>query len=254
MEKTCLDCSEYLPATMGEPTEFGICLNDKDFEPFLEELLEDPSSASCRALVEQKKFVGDRPACPDFQEAECFEIDDDSPLGRQLSGLAERGELTAESVQEALLEEQLRQANWETLPVDDYARRLKSAEPEERDEAMESLGGLVVLGNRAAFHTLLEYLAGLPAPTAIHEVHLKREVLRHLSRARDKTPVVPHLIEELRTVPSNNTTRQWISDIFQFLEHCPWEVIREPLEKMLEDKRFSLGFKKKVKETLGRRE
>ena len=252
MEKTCLDCSAYLPASAEGPTEFGICLNDEAFEPFVEELLEGTVSASCQALMERNKFVGDRTACPDFQESEVIEIDDNSPLGQRVRSLAERGELTPEALEEALLEEQLRNINWETVPVDDYARRLESTQPEERAAAIESLGGLVSLGNRAAFRMLLEYLAALPLPVTIHEVHVKREILRRLSCGPDKTAVVPYLIGELQAIPSNNTTRQWISDIFQFLERCPWSVIREPLDRMLDDKRFSPRFKRKVEEALFR--
>jgi hypothetical protein len=99
---------------------------------------------------------------------------------------------------------------------------------------------------------LLEYLAALPPPVTIHEVHLKRKILRRLNYGHEKTPLVPHLIGELRAIPSNNTTRQWISDIFQFLGRCPWSVIREPLEIMLDDKRFSARLKRKVEEALFR--
>ncbi|MBW1982903.1 MAG: hypothetical protein JRJ12_17005 [Deltaproteobacteria bacterium] len=90
MERSCLDCSGYLLASVEETTEFGICLNDEAFEPFVEELLANVDFPSCRDLVEEKKFEGNRPVCPDFEEAEVIEIDDNSPLGKQLHRLAER--------------------------------------------------------------------------------------------------------------------------------------------------------------------
>jgi hypothetical protein len=235
---------------MKEPTEFGICLNDEAFDAFGEELLEDVDCAACRPVVEQKKFEGDRPACPDFQEAECIEIDDDSPLGRRLKELAEEGELTSETLEEILLEERIRQTDWTTLPVDTYAEQLEEGSPEERKSAMKSLEGLAALGNEAAFDALRAYLASLPPPGTIEEVHLKRDVLRRLDRGGDRASVARVLIADLQAVPSNNTTRQWISAIFKFLARCPLNVIREPLEAMLENKKLSPRFRKKVQETL----
>ena len=250
MDRTCLDYSAYLPASAEELTEFGICLNDGVFEPFIEELLEGSISTSCQPLVERKKFVGDRPACPDFQESECIEIDDSSPLGRELRRLAERGELTPEALEALLLEERLREIDWKTVAVDPYAVKLQSKDPEERNAAISSLGGLIAFGNPAAFQLLLQFLAGFPPARTTGEVYLKMEILRHLSCSRDNAAIAPYLIDALYRTPSNNTTRQWISAIFEFLGRCPFDVIQEPLANMLSDKRFSPRFRKKVKETL----
>ena len=252
VEKTCLNCSAYLPASTHDFTEFGLCLNDEAFEPFIEELLEDVDSASCQALVQEKKYLGDRPACPSFDETECIDIDDNSPLGRKLRRLADKGELTPEALEFYLLEEQLSQIDWRTVPIDRYEKPLGSKDPAERNAAIESLGGLISLGNSGAFQMLLGFLAAMPPPRTIDDVHLKMEILRRLSPAEDKGAVAAYLIDELYRTSSNNTTRQWISDIFQFLRHCPWEVIQEPLEGMLSDKRFSQRFREKVDETLWR--
>jgi len=251
MEKTCLDCGAYLPASEGELTEFGICLNDEAFEPFIEDLLEGSGFDSCRVLVENKKFVGEnRPACPDIEQSERIEIDDDSPLGRELHRLAEGGELKPEAFEVAILEERLRRVDWKAFPVDDYARQLQSKDPDERNGAISGLGGLIGFGNFAAFNALLGFLAALPPPATIEHVHLKKEILRYLSCANDKAAVAHCLIEELYRTPSNNTTRQWISDIFRFFGRCPSDAVREPLERMLSDKRFSYRLKKKINEML----
>lgn len=250
MEKSCLDCSSYLPASAEELTEFGICLNDEVFESFVEELLGNSISASCQSLVEQKKFLGDRPACPDFQESEHIEINDDSPLGQELRRLAERGKLTPEALEAALLEERVSKIDWKTVSVDPYAAKLQSKGPEERNAAISSLGGLIAFGNPAAFQSLLQFFAGLPPPRTTGEVHLKIEILRHLSCSPDNAAITPYLIDELHRTPSNNTTRQWISAIFDFLGRCPFALIREPLASMLSDKRFSPRFRKKAEETL----
>ena len=252
MVKACFDCSAYLPVPPEDLTEFGICLNDEAFEPFVEDLLAGSIPASCQVLTEQKKFVGDRPACPDFQESEIIEIDDESPLGQELRRLGESGQLTPESLENAVIEEGLRRIDWKTFPVDQYAKQLESRRTKERDAGISSLGAMIALGNATAFQTLLQYLSSLAPPRTIKEVHLKKEMLRQLACWKDRSAVAPVLIRELGRIPSNNTTRQWITDILKFLACCPLDVVQGPLEGMLSDKKFSFKLMRKVKEALSR--
>jgi hypothetical protein len=252
MVKACFDCSAYLPVPPEDLTEFGICLNDEAFEPFVEDLLAGSIPASCQVLAEQKKFVGDRPACPDFQESEIIEIDDESPLGQELRRLGESGQLTPETLEKAVIEEGLRRMNWKTVPVDRYAKQLGSKRSRERDAGISSLGAMIALGNPTAFQTLLQYLSSLAPPRTIKEVHLKKEILRQLACWKDRSAVAPVLIQELGRIPSNNTTRQWITDILKFLARCPLDVVQGSLEGMLSDKKFSFKLMRKVKEALSR--
>ncbi len=245
--RTCLECSAYLPASNDEATEFGICLNDDAFEPFVEELLNGPIPDSCRALVEEKKFQGETHLiCADFQQIESIEIDDGTFLGQRLRSLAEEGELTPEAVEVAIFEDRVKHIDWKKQPVDQYARQLERGIPEERDKAISSLGALIALENLEAFQALLRFLASLPPPTTLREVHLKSRILRQLSTVKYKEAVVPYLMEELGRTKSDNTTRQWILEILQFLERCPLQIIKEPLEQMLADGRFSLKLKRRV--------
>jgi hypothetical protein len=250
VEKTCTDCSSYLPVTPEELSELGICLNDEAFEPFVEELLMGVIPSSCKALVEKKKFVGDRPACPDFLESEIIEIDDDSPFGQALNRLKDSGELTPETFKHAIFEEQVRQTDWKTYPVDRYAKQLESNRSTERNTGITSLGAMIALGNPTAFQVLLRFLSSLPPPATIKDVHLKKEVLRRLECWKERSAVAPILIEELGSIPSNNTTRQWITEILRFLEFCPLQVIQDPLRRMLSDKKSSPGVRKKIAEIL----
>jgi len=41
--RKCSNCASFFPASMEDATEFGICLNDEEFEPFIEELLGNPN-------------------------------------------------------------------------------------------------------------------------------------------------------------------------------------------------------------------
>jgi hypothetical protein len=235
---------------MKEATEFGICLNDEEFEPFIDELLENSNYDSCKDLINSKKFDGEQEACEEFEEMESIEIDDNSPLGRELSRLIKAGELTPEIFEQALLEEQIRNIDWTIMPVDQYEAQLKHRDPESRRKAISSLYGMISLGNKEAFRVLFNFFKELPAPKTIKEVHFKKEILRHLERSETRTILLPYLIDELYRTVSNNTTRQWITDIFRFLEYSPLELVREPLEKMMKEKRFSYRLKQKIKNIL----
>jgi hypothetical protein len=207
---------------------------------------------SCQAVVEKKKFVGDRPVCPDFQESEIIEIDDDSPFGQALLRLKESGELSPETLENAIMEERVRRIDWKTYPVDRYAKQLESNRSTERDTGITSLGAMIAFGNPAAFQVLLRFLSSLPPPATIKDVHLKKEILRRLDCWKDRSAVAPILIEELGLIPSNNTTRQWITEILRFLEYCPLQVIENPLRRMLADRKSSPGIRKRVGEILSR--
>lgn len=246
----CFNCSYYFPATVDEPTEFGVCLNDEEFEPFVEEILEESNFTRCLDLVEAKKFPGDREACQDFEEAEFFEIDDNTPLGRRIRELYESGELNLDTFKQALLEEELRRIDWKAVPVDGYLQALKSQEEGLRDKAIDGLGTLVALGNEAALQGLSEFLKALPVARDIEQVHLKKRVLRHLARSEARGSLVPYLVHELSRTPSNNTTRQWISEILRFLERSPWEDVHKALERALARERFSPRVRQRIREIL----
>jgi hypothetical protein len=250
LEDICFNCNQFLPISMDEPTEFGICLNDEVFEPFIDELLENPKNASCQDLITCKNFSGEKKACDNFEEVETIEIDDNSSLGVELSRLRRTGDLNIESFKMALLEEQIKNIDWKTMPVDKSVAQLKSSNLKERNAAIPHLAALITYGNIDAFNGLFNFFKQLPPPKRTEEVHFKIELLRHLTRSDKKIILIPHLIDELYRTASNNTTRQWISKIFQFLEDVPQEDIQEPLEKILGDKQFSYKLKKKIKNIL----
>jgi len=250
LERICFNCNQFFLSSMEEATEYGICLSDKDFEPFIEELLEKSNYSSCQDLINSKKFLGEKKACENFEEIESIEIDDNGPLGQELKLLCKSGELNPETFEAALLKERVKNIDWKTMSVDQYVKKLESFRKDEQKAGIYSLGGMISLGNMEAFKELLKYFKQLPPPKTIEEVHFKKEVLRQLERGNTRPQIIPNLIDELYKTPSNNTTRQWISDIFRFLEHSPKDKVRESLEVMLKDKRFSYRLKKKIKNIL----
>lgn len=251
IERICFNCGAFFPASNGVIDEFGICLNDPEFDSFVDDILDHQDYTSCQWLVDRKKFSGNRQACSEFEPVEALEIvEDNTPLARDLKHLMEAGELNAETFKQALIEDQVRNINWTTMPVDRQKEELK--DPDTQARAVKSLGAMISLGNQEAFTVLSEFLKSLPSPRAIEEVHFRMDILRHLRWSRDSKKILPTLIDELYRTPSNNTTRQWISDILKFMEHMPFEQVCEPLEQMIRDKRFSHKLKQKMKSVLAR--
>ena len=253
LERVCFNCNHYFPVTLGEQDEFGICLNDEEFEPFIDELLEHNHYSCCQDLIDRKKFVAEREACADYSEIEdCFEIDGDSEFGRELLSAIEGGQLNTKAVEELITRERLRNIDLKTLPVREYSSQLNHPKSERREAALSTLGALTASGNKAAFQELFNYLQQLPPPKTIEEVHLKRDVLRQINQREFRSFLVPSLVDELYRTPSNNTTRQWISDVLKALEYASPQEIHEPMEKMLKDSRFSYRLKQKIKNILYR--
>jgi len=55
---------------------------------------------------------------------------------------------------------------------------------------------------------------------------------------------------EVERLSSNNTTKQWIGEIFKFLSRCKLVDVEEHLEGMLRSKHFAYRLKKKMKDML----
>lgn len=251
LERICYNCERFFPAIREGPTEFGICLDDEEFDPFIEELLGNYNYACCQDLIDRRKFSGEREACCEFSEIKEFiEIDENTEFGSELISSLKSGRFSIEVLKELILEEQLRNIDFTTFPVDRYSRQLKSPRSEKRDAAISILAGLIAHGNEAAFQEVFTFFQGLPSPVTIEEVHFKRDILTCLERSSLRKSLTPFLLDELYKTPSNNTTRQWISDILRFLKYFSLEEAREPLEKMLSDRRFSYRFKQKIKDIL----
>ncbi|MEW6606941.1 MAG: hypothetical protein AB1414_05735 [bacterium] len=248
-ERICGNCNQFLPSTMTGLTEFGICMSDEAFEPFIDELFEDPGTASCQDLINRKKIPCGQEACEEFEEVESVDLGD-GPLAEQIEYLIETGHLNPETFREALIDEQIRNIDFRTLPVEPYVTRLKGSDAEAQQIAITTLGNMIRHKNEPAFKALLNFFKELPPPKTIEEVYFKKGVLKELEYSETRALLIPELIDELYQTPSNNTTRQWISAIFRCLRYCPPEKVREPLEKMLGDKRFSYKFKQKIKDIL----
>ena len=251
--RICTNCNHSFPS---EPfaSDFAICLNDPEFEPYLDDLLENQDFSRCQELINQKRFPWEQEACPDFDPVE--DIDEDVPLSPELSSaiekLAKGGELTAETFQQAVLEDMASKIDWANVPVEEYVEKLNNAKTlEAREEAVRSLGGLVSLGNQAAFEALYVYLKHLPPPARLDETHFRVEILRQLAHTHTRRMEVAQLlVEDLFRTSSNNTTRSWYTAVFRFFEHSSADIAEKALLPMLDSPQFSYRIKKRVKTIL----
>ncbi|MBN1466378.1 hypothetical protein JXA02_11485 [candidate division KSB1 bacterium] len=237
IELICSNCSYFFPASMEGSFEYGICLHDKVFERYIDELIKRYNYDSCRELIEEKKFLGDTEACQHFEEPEESELDDTMKFNN-------------DAIESAVLVDQLENIDWKTIPVGNYAAKLNDADKNKQLESVSTLGSLAALGNKNALSELIEYFRALNPPITLEEVHFKQQVFWHIENLAKKSVIIPCLIYELYHIQSNNTTREWISKILQYLEHCPIGMIRKPLENLLNEKNFSYKMKTKIENTI----
>jgi len=242
LERICMNCQSYYPDRLDEATEFGICLNDSDFEPYLDELLERQNFDCCKELIARKRFDGNREVCEDF---EMVEIKEDPILEQELEELAKDDNINEETIREIFLMYSLRSRS-----VEEYAKKLESPSFNVRLEAIETLAGFASFKNKEASELLINFFRNIPPPKTLQEVHFKIKVFGFVNRKEFQKELVPVLIKEFYNTSSNNTTRQWITEIFRFFQRCSIEDIREPLEKMLKEKCFSYRIKNRIKEIL----
>jgi len=245
--KCCFNCNQFFIFSMNEPSEYGICIADEDFVPYYDDIFENSISDACQKLIDHKKFCGDNDVCDLYEPSEIIEFNDDSPLAVKMGQLIQNNELSEDNLEEILLTHCI---DWKTISVDNEREQLQSDNVEIRNNAINKLAMLIINDNTNAFELLFDYFKSIPPPKSIQEVHSKIDLLHKLKYAKQSTLIIPHVIEELHTIKSNNSTRQWISNIFKFLEHAPISEIHEPLTKMMNNKKFSYRLKQKIKATL----
>jgi hypothetical protein len=86
VDRICANCSSFFPDTF-KATENGICLADKTFKPYLDELLNHGNFTVCKELIKEKRFHGGQDACPLYDEVEMRDFQSgklDEMIGRLL--------------------------------------------------------------------------------------------------------------------------------------------------------------------------
>ncbi len=226
-KSTCIDCEHCFPDSDG-PTSMGICLLNSEFEPYLEEIME-LDFERCHGLIRKKRFDFNREACPDFSPAETMEIEEfDELLGGD--------ESTDQNEKEKNFD--LRQIDFKTLPVEPYLQDLYSSSRSRRENALNSIGSLTSLGNEKARDVLLNFLKDLGPPQTLEQAKFKVEILRHFRGRESNRDLLDMLLSDLENTASNNSPRQWITAILDFLGRAPVEPIKGQLQSMVDRKVF----------------
>lgn len=252
-ERLCCHCNFGFPSE-ADGSEFGICLHDQEFEPFLDDILERQDFGRCRQLVKNKRFDWDHEACTFFDPIEDLGIECSPELAATLGKLAEQGELTAEAVERRLLEDHVSRVNWQEMPVDSYVDQLNRAiTVEQRDPILQQLGGLVTHENRDAFDALCDILRKQELPATLPQSHLKCSLLGYLSRSKEsRKELADVLVDDLLRTPSNPQTRCWYAGVFHFFEYTAPEFAEECLGRILGSPQFSYRIKRRVREIIRR--
>jgi hypothetical protein len=117
LERICTNCNSSFPS---EPygSDFAICLNDPEFEPYLDDLLENQDFSRCQELVRQKRFPWEQEACPDFDPVDITDEDTSRicHLRRQWSRPISESPFSGKSSTRANLNRILRSSWWKTFP------------------------------------------------------------------------------------------------------------------------------------------
>ncbi len=257
---TCSECHGVHPS---EPfaSDFAICLQDPEFDPYIDEIIERQDFSRCQELVQRKRFPWDRTACDKFAPIDDLDEGEEAEWSPELTAkmikLAQSGELTGETLKQAMLEDAVSRIDWANRSIDNEVRELAEAKSfDERKQAVRRFGGLIAQGNRAAFDALAAHLRDLPPPESAPEKGLRIEILRQLRFTSDPDSMakLAHLlVDDLFRTPSNNTTRTWYTEVFRYFERfCPRAAAVAALQPMLDSPQFSYRIKKRVRGILDR--
>lgn len=226
-DKICLYCNYFFPDSSVSEAGLGVCLKDEAFAPFINDIMESSGFASCYDLYLEKRFDGEKAACPDFEEAEIIEVSDD------------------DDIYGYILNETLKHQK-----VDDIIEKLYSSDIDQIKGTIESLSAYIVLGNNDAYKGLVNYYTGLPPADSLEDVHIRLRIINALSYKKSEKSTINALVNELCRTSSNNTTRQLYTEILKLLSKCPSELVKEPLLQLLETREYSYKMKKRILEII----
>jgi len=240
----CIDCEHCLPDSDG-PTSTGICLLDPEFEPYLEEIVEFDFK-NCHHLVLKKSFDFNCKACSDFSPAESIEMIEFDGSMNGLDPLIFKNQ----SPEEKEIDLDIQKIDFKNLPVERYLKDLSSSSRSGREKAVNTLGSLINHGNEKAMDALLDYLKELGPPKTVEQARFKAETQRHFHGQENNHDLLEMLLSDLENTFSNNSTRQWIKAVLNFLGQVPLERIEGRLQSMVDRKVFSYRLKNRVLDLL----
>lgn len=252
LEPLCRNCQAAHPSEPVE-SDFAICLNAPELEPFLDDILERQDFSRCQDLVERLRFPWGQEGCEEFDPVDLDSVELPPGLARKVEELADRGDLNAETFLRAFASYEFEQTDWSRASADQHVEALTAAGTHrERMKALAPFGFFIGHGNQAAFDALCQYLRALPPPTSPEDKAFRIALLGHLETARDhQREVADLLVQDLLRTPSNHTTRGWYTEVFNFLERrCSPEIVQDVLGPVADSPHFSVRRKKRIRALL----
>lgn len=227
-DKICQNCSSFFQDSRDFNTDFGICLDDEAFEPFLDEIVENADFSNCYDMYQKKRFDGGKEACDQYEEPEIIEIPDN------------------EDVNAYILFEKMKHQN-----VDEIIKYLYNSNNEIVNKAISTISTYIRIGNKDAYEGLINYYMSLDSAVSLEDVYIRMNIVDSLSTKESEQNTIEAYVNELARTPSNNTTRQLYSLILKRLGKCPEEMIRGPLLQLLEKRQYSYKIRKRIIEIVG---
>lgn len=221
MERICQNCSSFFQDAEDCATGLGVCMKDPVFNPFCEAIVDSDSFESCWELYEAKRFDGSSQPCEKFEMVEI---------------------MTDEEYDEYVNNRQVK----ETIAW--ISPQLHSEDPAVVTQAVTTLCEGLIWRDPAYVLFLREYYHQLPPADTLADGEHRIMMLQALTRYLNAETLTEILVLELYRSPSNNTTRQMMTKILRLLRRLPLEIIQDPLLDLLENKKFSPKFKKRIQD------
>lgn len=226
-DNICINCSSFFQDDRDLYTEFGVCMNEEIFEPFLDEVLESADFSNCYDIYQKMRFCGGSAACDQYEEPEIIEVPD---------GM---------NVYDYLLFEKMKHQN-----VDDLISYLYNSDSKVVKKAISLITTYIGIGNKGAYEGLINYYMGLGPAVSLEDVYTRMNIIDALSIKESEQDTIDAYVNELFRTASNNTTRQLYSLILKRLSNCPANMIQEPLLQLLDKKQYSYKMRKRIVEVL----
>lgn len=222
MERICRNCASFFQHYDDMPGDWGVCMYDQDFEPYLDEIMDGNDFDCCRELYDAKRFDASGEPCEKFE----------FPHVMTMEELA-RYRLTLEDPEVTLSE---------------LRAQLYHEDPTVTAAAIQSLSLYLAWPDDNRLALLREYYLGLGPAQTLEDGQTRKKILETLRRRLSEAEFTQTLVHELYRSPSNNTTRGLLTYVLNQLERLPLDIIEEPLLELLEKKKFSPRFKKRIQD------
>lgn len=224
-DRTCQNCSFFYQD--GEDLDYGICMNNDIYEPYIDGIIESDNFSCCHELYIQNRVEGVRNACEQFEEIECMEIPE------------------CEDIIDYFRHENIKSQN-----VDEVVEYLYNTDINIVKRAINAISTYVYVGNQGAFEILLKYYLSLGPAESLEDVYLRNDIIDMLSQYESDRRVIEAYVNELERTPSNNTTRQLYTLLLERLYRCDNDIVFDLLFDLLNRKKYSQKIKKRIVEVM----